>query len=94
MPLPHAVAPAARILGELVLDCVLGRPPSVDAVAERLDRAVDWRGLPESVRSIVEALDRRLMAVVVELVIDGVEWIRPDLVRAAAQAHREAGPRA
>jgi hypothetical protein len=94
MPLPHAVAPAARILGELVLDCVLGRPPSVDAVAERLDRAVDWRGLPEPVRSIVEALDRRLMAVVVELVIDGVEWIRPDLVKAAAQAHREAGPRA
>ena len=84
MPLPAALTRAARILGEAVLDTVLGHPPSASDLARRLDAAVDWEGLPAAVRPVVERLDGPLWVVIAEAVIEGVEWVRPELLQRLA----------
>lgn len=81
MPLPAALTRAARILGEAVLDTVLGHPPAASDLARRLDAAVDWEGLPAGVRPVVERLDGPLWQVIAEAVIEGVEWVRPELMQ-------------
>lgn len=86
MPLPSALTRAARILGEAVLDTVLGHPPAAADLARRLDAAVDWEGLPAAVRPLVEKLDGPLWAVIAEAVIEGVEWVRPELLQRLASA--------
>jgi len=45
MPLPAALTRASRLIGEAILDTVLGAPPSAADLARRLDAAVDWQGL-------------------------------------------------
>lgn len=86
MPLASALTRAARILGEAVLDTVLGYPPAAPDLARRLDAAVDWEGLPSGVRGVVEKLDGPLWEVVAEAVIEGVEWVRPELLQRLAPA--------
>ena len=84
MPLPSALTRASRILGEAVLDTVLGAPPAAPDLARRLDAAVDWEGLPAAVRPLIEKLDGPLWELVAEAVIEGVEWVRPELMRRLA----------
>ncbi len=84
MPLPAALTRASRILGEAVLDTVLGHPPAASDLARRLDAAVDWEGLPAAVRPVVERLDGPLWELVAEAVIEGVEWVRPGLLQRLA----------
>ncbi len=84
MPLPAALTRASRILGEAVLDTVLGHPPAASDLARRLDAAVDWEGLPAAVRPVVEHLDGPLWQVIAEAVIEGVEWVRPELLQRLA----------
>jgi hypothetical protein len=81
MPLPAALTRASRILGEAVLDTVLGHPPAASDLARRLDAAVDWASLPAPVRGVVEKLDGPLWEVIAEAVIEGVEWVRPELLQ-------------
>jgi hypothetical protein len=93
MPLPSALTRASRILGEAILDTVLGAPPAAADLARRLDDAVDWAALPVGVRGVVEKLDGPLWEVVAEAVIEGVEWVRPELMRRIAVAQGQT-PRA
>jgi len=93
MPLPAALTRASRLIGEAILDTVLGAPPSAADLARRLDAAVDWQAVPVGVRGIVEKLDGPLWELVAEAVIEGVEWVRPELMRRLAVAQGPA-PRA
>jgi len=93
MPLPAALTRASRILGEAILDTVLGHPPAAADLARRLDAAVDWDALPAPARAVVEKLDGPLWEVVAEAVIEGVEWVRPELMRRLAVAQGQT-PRA
>jgi hypothetical protein len=93
MPLPAALTRASRILGEAILDTALGAPPAAADLARRLDAAVDWEALPAPARAVVERLDGPLWEVVAEAVIEGVEWVRPELMRRLVVAQGPA-PRA
>jgi hypothetical protein len=84
MTLPAALTRASRLIGEAVLDTVLGHPPAAADLARRLDAAVDWEGLPAAVRPVVEHLDGPLWQVIAEAVIEGVEWVRPELLQRLA----------
>jgi hypothetical protein len=86
MPLPAALTRAARLIGEAILDTVLGHPPAPADLARRLDAAVDWQAVPQPVRGVVEKLDGALWEVVAEAVIEGVEWVRPELLQRLAPA--------
>ena len=81
MPLPAALTRASRLIGEAVLDTVLGHPPAAADLARRLDAAVDWQAVPQPVRGVVEKLDGPLWELVAEAVIEGVEWVRPELMQ-------------
>jgi hypothetical protein len=93
MPLPAALTRASRILGEAILDTVLGAPPAAADLARRLDAAVDWESIPAPVRGVVERLDGAVWEMVAEAVIEGVEWVRPELMRRIAVAQGQT-PRA
>jgi len=91
MPLPAALTRASRLIGEAVLDTMLGHPPAAADLARRLDAAVDWDALPAPARAVVERLDGPLWELIAEAVIEGVEWMRPELMRrlqSAGQAPR------
>jgi len=81
MPLPAALTRAARLMGEAVLDTLLLHPPAAADLARRLDAAVDWEALPQPMRAVVERLDGPLWELLAEAVIEGVEWVRPELMR-------------
>lgn len=91
MPLPAGLLRCSRLLGEAILDTLLGAPPSSADLARRLDAAVDWDALPAPARAVVERLDGPLWELIAEAVIEGVEWVRPELMRrlqSAGQAPR------
>jgi len=81
MPLPAALTRASRLIGEAILDAVLGHPPAPADLARRLDAAVDWASLPAPVRAVAEKLDGPVWELVAEAVIEGVEWVRPELMQ-------------
>jgi hypothetical protein len=93
MPLPAALTRASRLIGEAILDTVLGAPPAAADLARRLDDAVDWQAVPVGVRGVVERLDGAVWELVAEAVIEGVEWVRPELMRRLAVAQGQT-PRA
>lgn len=93
MPLPAALTRASRLIGEAILDTVLGHPPAAPDLARRLDAAVDWEALPAPVRAVAERLDGPLWELIAEAVIEGVEWVRPELMRRLQAAAQGQAPR-
>ena len=95
MPLPSALSPLARAIGEAIADTLCGAPPDAPALARRMDRAVDWARVPMPARVLAERLDDVLWETLAEAILEAAALAREtvlDGLRREAREAREAGP--